>query len=393
MAGKIREVKDAFGKVHQFTEGLEGVIATTTEICFIDGQAGKLLYRGIPIEQLAEHSTYEETSFFLLYGHLPTSRELGDFIRRLKSHRAVANEVFDIVRNLPKSAAPMSMLRTAISSLGHFDQDAEDDSLEKHYQRAEHLIAAFPTVAAGIQRIRKGLEPIAPDPELGHAANFLYMLNGERPTDYAARVMDVALILHAEHGFNASTFTARVIISTLSDMYSAVTGAIGSLKGPLHGGANERVMRMLMEIGSADRAEDIILQKLRNKDKIMGFGHRVYRALDPRAKILMQFSQKLAEQVGDTRWYDISKKIQEVMEREVGHKGIYPNVDFFSASLYYYLGIEVEMYTPIFAVSRVAGWTAHVVEQLKHNRIFRPRSVYLGPAHMDYVPLDQRTES
>ncbi|RMF58190.1 MAG: citrate synthase [Calditrichaeota bacterium] len=385
------ELTDAFGTKHQFAPGLEGVIATSTEICFIDGMQGKLLYRGIPIEQMAESSTFEETSYFLLYGKLPTRKELDAFTARLNEHRQVPQEVIDMVCRLPKNASPMAMLRTAVSILGHYEQAPDGTSLELNLRRAEHLIAAFPTVAAAIQRSRKGLEPVAPDPNLPHAANFLYMLTGEKPSDYAARVMDVALILHAEHGFNASTFTARVIISTLSDMYSAVTGAIGSLKGPLHGGANEQVMRMLEEIGSEDRTEEFILRKLKAKEKVMGFGHRVYKALDPRARILMQYSKKLAEQAGDMRWYAISKKVEDVMEREVGHRGIYPNVDFFSASVYRYLGIETEMYTPIFAVSRVAGWTAHVIEQLQNNRIFRPRSVYIGPVDVNYVPIDQRS--
>ncbi len=391
MAGKLMELTDAFGKRHEFAPGLEGVIATSTEICFIDGMQGKLLYRGIPIEQIAESSTYEETAYFLLYGKLPTRSELEDFEKRLRAHREVPADVIDLIRRLPKSASSMAMLRTAISTLGHYENDADGSSIELNLRRAEHLIGAFPTVAAAIQRARKGLNPVAPTPELSHAANFLFMLTGEKPSEYATRVMDVALILHAEHGFNASTFTARVIISTLSDMYSAVTGAIGSLKGPLHGGANEQVMRMLEEIGSEDRAEEIILQKLAAKDKVMGFGHRVYKALDPRARILMQYSKKLAEQAGDMRWYAISKKVEEVMEREVGHRGIYPNVDFFSASVYRYLGIETEMYTPIFAVSRVAGWTAHVIEQLKNNRIFRPRSVYIGPVDVEYIPIERRS--
>lgn len=391
MPVKTREVIDAFGKKHTFADGLEGVIATTTEICFIDGEKGQLFYRGIPIEELAEHSTYEETSYFLLYGKLPTLQELDAFKRRLKDYRALPEDVIKTLHLLPAKATPMTMLRTLISQLGVYHSDIDNTSIEKNYEISEHLIAVFPSVVAAIQRFRKGLEPVSPDPSLDHAANFLYMLTGEKPTEYAARVMDVALILHAEHGFNASTFTARVIISTLSDMYSAVTGAIGSLKGPLHGGANEAVMRMLQEIGHPDRVEAYILEKLAKKERVMGFGHRVYRALDPRAKILMQYSQRLAEQTGNMQWFELSKKIEDIMAREVGSKGIYPNVDFFSASVYYYLGIDLEMYTPIFATSRVAGWTAHVVEQLRSNRIFRPRSVYVGPINATYIPIEQRT--
>ncbi len=387
---KICKVTDKLGRTFEYNEGLEGVIATSSEICFIDGEKGKLLYRGIPIEQLAEHSTFEETSFFLLYGHLPSRDELEAYESRLKSYRPITGEILEFARKLGSLAKPMHLLRTIVSAAGVFDPDADNNSIERNAARAEELIALFPTIVAALQRLQQGKEPIAPNPDLGHAANFLYMLNGEQPNDYAARVFDICLILHAEHGFNASTFTARAVISTLTDMYSAVTAAIGSLKGPLHGGANEGVMHLLNEIGEIERTEDVVLEKLRTKTKIMGFGHRVYKALDPRAKILMQFSEKLAQLTGNEKYYNISKKVEEIMAREVGAKGIYPNVDFFSASVYHYLGIDTSLFTPIFAVSRVSGWTAHVLEQLHNNRLLRPRAVYLGEFDRSYIPMSER---
>ncbi len=387
---KVCKVTDKLGRTFEYNEGLEGVIATSSEICFIDGEKGKLLYRGIPIEELAENSTFEETSYFLLYGKLPTREELAAYESRLKSYRPLSGEILEFAQKLGTQAKPMHLLRTIVSAAGVFDPDADNNSIERNAARAEELIALFPTIVAALQRLQQGKEPIAPNAELNHAANFLYMLTGETPSEYAAKVFDICLILHAEHGFNASTFTARAVISTLTDMYSAVTAAVGSLKGPLHGGANEGVMHLLNEIGEIERTEEVILEKLRTKAKIMGFGHRVYKALDPRAKILMQFSEKLAKQTGNEKYYMISKKVEEIMAREVGAKGIYPNVDFFSASVYHYLGIETSLFTPIFAVSRVAGWTAHVLEQLHNNRLLRPRAVYLGEFDQPYIPISER---
>jgi citrate synthase len=390
MAEKVREVVDASGRTVEFREGLEGVVAAISNICFIDGENGILMYRGIPIEELAERATFEETAYFLLNGHLPKRHELAHFESQLQSHREVPQAVIDLLRSFPATANSMDLLRTAVSALGLHDQDAENKSIEKNSERAVHLIAAFPTLVATIQRLRSGKEPITPRQDLNHAANFLYMVNGEAPNDYMARVMDMALILHADHGFNASTFTARVVISSLSDMYSAITAAIGSLKGPLHGGANSEVMTTLQEIGSIEKVEPYIMNRLATKQKVMGFGHRVYHTYDPRARILSQYSQKLAAMTGNTKWYEMSKKIEQVMTREVGSKGIYPNVDFYSATVYYYMGLEQDLFTPIFAVSRIAGWTAHVIEQLQTNRLFRPQSIYQGPKNAGYVPIDQR---
>ncbi len=390
MADKVREVLDDSGRAIEFREGLEGVVAALSMISSIDGEKGILLYRGIPIEQLAEHSTFEETSYFLLYGQMPKRQELADFENKLKRRREVPPAALELIGKFPANANAMDLLRTAVSALGLYDSEPKNNTVEKNLERAIDLIAAFPTIVAAIQRRRSGKEFVAPRQDLGHAANFLYMVNGEAPTEYVARVLDVALILHADHGFNASTFTSRVVISSLSDMYSAIAAAIGSLKGPLHGGANSEVMSTLQEIGSIDKVEDYVMHRLATKQKVMGFGHRVYHTYDPRARILSQFSQKLAQQTGNTKWYEMSKKIEEIMMREVGGKGIHPNVDFYSATVYYYMGLDQELFTPIFAVSRIAGWTAHVIEQLQNNRLFRPRAIYPGPKNVPYVPINDR---
>jgi len=390
MAEKVREVTDEFGRKTEFREGLEGVVAALSMISSIDGENGILLYRGMRIEELAAHSTFEETTYFLLHGRLPNRQELSDFENKLKSRREVPPAALDLVRKFPSTANAMDLLRTTVSALGLYDADPKNNSVEKNVERAIDLIAAFPTLIAAIQRRRSGKEFVAPRQELGHAANFLYMVNGQAPADYVAKVLDVALILHADHGFNASTFTARVVISSLSDMYSAITAAIGSLKGPLHGGANSEVMSTLQEIGSIDKVEQHVMDRLANKQKVMGFGHRVYHTYDPRARILSQYSQKLAQQTGNAKWYDMSKKIEEIMGREVASKGIYPNVDFYSATVYYYMGLDQDLFTPIFAVSRISGWTAHVIEQLQNNRLFRPRAIYPGEKNVSYKPIDQR---
>lgn len=390
MADKVREVIDEFGRKAEYREGLEGVVAALSMISSIDGENGILLYRGIPIEQLAEHSTFEETSFFLLYGRLPKRQELAEFENKLHSRRQLQPALLDLIRTFPPAANAMDLLRTSVSALGLYDSDPANNTAEKNLDRAIDLIAAFPTIVAAIQRRQSGKDFVAPRLDLNHAANFLYMVNGEAPTEYAARVLDVALILHADHGFNASTFTSRVVISSLSDMYAAITAAVGSLKGPLHGGANSEVMTTLLQIGSIEKVETYVLERLKNKQKVMGFGHRVYHTYDPRARILSQYSQKLAQLTGNAKWFDMSKKVEEIMVREVGEKGIYPNVDFYSATVYYYMGLDQDLFTPIFAVSRIAGWTAHVLEQLQNNRLFRPRAIYPGEKNVPYVPISQR---
>lgn len=390
MADKVREILDESGRPVEFREGLEGVIAALSMISSIDGEKGILLYRGIPIEALAANSTFEETTYFLLNRRLPKQQELADFERNLKSHRQIPPAVLDLIRSFPANANAMDLLRTTVSALGLYDPDSQTNTVEKNIERAINLIASFPTIVAAIQRRRSGKEFVAPRQDLSHAANFLYMVNGAAPSEYVAKVLDVALILHADHGFNASTFTSRVVISSLSDMYSAISAAVGSLKGPLHGGANSEVMSTLQEIGRLDKVEEYVMNRLATKQKVMGFGHRVYHTYDPRARILSQYSHKLAQQTGNTKWYEMSKKIEEIMMREVGSKGIYPNVDFYSATVYYYMGLDQDLFTPIFAVSRISGWTAHVIEQLQNNRLFRPRALYPGEKNVPYVPINDR---
>ncbi|MCG3156951.1 MAG: Citrate synthase 2 [bacterium] len=390
MAEKVMELTDAAGNKVEYRPGLDGVVAAPSTICSIDGQKGVLLYRGIPIAELAENSTFEETAFFLLSGHLPTRSELADFENALKAKRDLPEAVLALLQSFPPTANPMDLLRTAVSALGLFDDAPADNSLAKNHQRALGLIAAFPAIVGAIQRLRKGEKPVPPRTDLNHAAHCLHQINGVVPDEFSAKVLDVALILHADHSFNASTFTARVCISSLTDMYSAVTAAVGSLKGPLHGGANAGVMENLLAIGKLENVEAWVMDKLQRKEKVMGFGHRVYKTYDPRARLLNQYSEKLAQITSNLKWYEMSRKMEEVMAREVSSRGIYPNVDFYSASVYYYLGLEPELFTPIFAVSRVAGWTAHVLEQLRDNRLYRPRAVYQGPPEMKYVPIAQR---
>ena len=369
-------------------KGLEGIIAAKTAISYIDGQNGRLFYQGIEINELAEYSTFEETVYLLWHGTLPTSGQLTELEDQLKAQRGIPDEMVLVMQQLPKTATTMSVLRTVASALAGFvpNSDATDhDTLVKH---AICLTASFPTIIAAWGRIREGKEVLQPRDDLGHAANFLYMLNGEAPNERAARVLDIALILHADHGLNASTFAARVTASTLSDMFSAITTAVGALKGPLHGGANEQVMRMLREVKTPDQVTSWLDDALANKKKISGFGHRVYRADDPRALILRRISKEVGEANDNSHWYNLSERIEERMGELKPSLPI--NVDFYSASTYHVLGIPVDFFTPIFAISRVAGWTAHVIEQVANNRIMRPESLYTGPMDIKYVPIDER---
>lgn len=375
----------------QFARGLEGVIAAESALTFIDGQKGVLAYVGIPIEELTDHSTFEETAFLLLHQRLPKKSELAEFQAQLAQQRALPAAIGDLLKRLPRQAAPMSLLRTAISAVGHYDAAPGDVTPEALRNKAIQLIAQMATITAAIGRWRKGEEPIAPDAKLSHAANFLYMLTGKKPTDEAVRVFDVALILHADHEFPASTFASLVVASTLSDVYSSICAALGALKGPLHGGANEQVIRMILEIGDPAKAETYTRERLTRREKIMGFGHRVYKTYDPRAQILKRYSQKLAEQTHDTRWFEIEEIVEKTVIDALGGRGIFPNVDFYSATVYYYLGIEPELYTPIFAVSRISGWMAHIMEYLRDNRLFRPTTHYIGPPIGHYTPSEQRT--
>jgi citrate synthase len=369
-------------------KGLEGIIASKTSISYIDGQNGRLFYQGIEINELAAHSTFEETVYLLWHGRLPTRDELAAHEQELQRSRPIPNELIDMLRLLPADATPMEVLRTATSAIASFTPGSDDTTPDALVKYATCLTAMTPTIVAAWQRIRHGKEVMQPRSDLSHAANFLYMLNGEVPNDTAARVLDVALILHADHGLNASTFTARVVASTLSDMFSAITAAIGALKGPLHGGANEQVMKMLKEIEAPERVGEWLDEALAQKKKISGFGHRVYRADDPRALILRRIAKDVGQANDQPLWYTLSEQIEQRMGELKPNLPI--NVDFYSASTYYALGIPIDMFTPIFAISRVAGWTAHVIEQIANNRIMRPDSLYTGPVDVRYTPIDQR---
>jgi citrate synthase len=368
--------------------GLEGVVVAESEISYVDGQEGRLVYRGYAIEDLAERSTFEETSLLLLDGQLPTGEEFQEFVGRLASERSLDERTLDAVRKFPVEAEPMSALRTGVSTLGLADPDRDDDGPEATRRKAIRLIAKLPTLVAAFDRARGGSDPITPREDLGHAANFLYMLNGREPDPDDARVLDVCLILHAEHGMNASTFAARVTAATLSDIHSAVTSAVGTLKGPLHGGANQAVMSMLLEIDELGAEPATHVRELLTAGKkVMGFGHRVYKTMDPRAPILRRFSKSLGERAGDPRWYKMSEEILATMQSE---KGIDPNVDFFSASTYHALGIPRDLFTPIFAIARVSGWVTHVEAQYAKNRLIRPRAKYVGKRDLHYVPIGDR---
>ena len=373
-----------------FAKGLEGVIACETEMSFIDGVAGILEYVGIPIGELSANSTFEETVFLLWNKRLPTKDELDSFTSDLRNRYELPAGMAERIRQLPTTAQPMHVLRTMVSALAMHDDEPNANDVDSARDKALNILGHAPTIVAYFDRHRKGKELVHPDSSLSFAENFLYMLNGERPTPAMARAFDICMILHADHGLNNSTFSARVVISTLSDVYSAITAAIGSLRGPLHGGANEGVMVMLNQIPSVDAAEQWVMDRLRNKDRIMGFGHRVYKAKDPRAKDLQSLAKKLAEDTGNIDLYNKSHKIEEVMEREVASKGIYPNVDFYSATTYHSIGLQLDLFTPMFALSRIGGWAGHILEQLSDNRLFRPKAAYNGPHDAPYIPIEQR---
>ncbi|WP_426452069.1 citrate synthase [Paenibacillus sp. S-38] len=367
------------------TKGLEGIVATTSSISSIID--GVLTYRGINIDDLAENATFEEVVYLLWYGKLPNRSELNQLIQDLSSSAAVPAEVLDGIKLFPKDVNTMAALRTAVSSLALYDAEANDMTPESNLRKAIKLQAQLPTIVAAFARIRQGQEPIAPKSGVSIAENFLYMLTGKNPEKIAIEALDKALVLHADHELNASTFAARVTVATLSDIYSGVTSAIGALKGPLHGGANEAVMAMLEEIGTASNVTAYINEKLANKEKIMGFGHRVYKNGDPRAKHLMKMSEELGKITNNMNWYDMSIQIEELV---TGQKGLKPNVDFYSASVYTSLEIPRDLFTPIFAISRTSGWTAHILEQYENNRLIRPRAEYTGPSHQAFIPIEQR---
>lgn len=371
------------------SRGLEGIVAANSSICWIDGEAGVLAYRGIDIHELASKSTFEETCYLLWNGRLPNAAELKDFSRELAEARVLNRGIVELLRSFPVSATPMEVLRTAVSALSFYDTYEKDNNHQANLRKSFHLTAQIAMIVAVYDRIRKNLPVVEPDKTVSHSANFLWMLTGKAPSETATKALDIALILHADHELNASTFTARVIAATLSDIHSAITGAIGALKGPLHGGANEAVMHMLFAIDAAG-AEPVeyVKQMLADKKKVMGFGHRVYHTEDPRATHLRRMSEDLGYASGNPKWFDMSKKIEEYIKRE---KKLNANVDFYSASTYTTLGIDLDLFTPIFAVSRVAGWTAHVIEQVDDNRLIRPRADYVGPAYpAPYIPMEQR---
>ncbi len=372
-------------------KGLDEVYVKETLLSYIDGANGKLYYHGYSIEDLAKHSTFEEIAFLMWYGRLPKKVEFEKFVNLLKSYRWISKDLVEYMKTLPKNAHPMDVLKLGIAAVALEDPELEDMSREANIRKAMRILAKAPTIVAAWHRIRNNLETIEPSMDLNHAANFLYMLKGEKPDEFSARIMDVALILHAEHGMNASAFAALVTGSTLSDIYSAVVAGISALKGPLHGGANERALKMIMEIGSPDKAEEYVLKKLARKEKIMGFGHRVYKAYDPRARILKEYAKQLSEMKGYEQLYKIAEKVEEVVIRELGAtKKVFPNVDFFSGIVYYSLGIPPDLFTSVFAISRIVGWTAHVLEYWTSNRIIRPRALYVGELGKKYVPIDAR---
>ncbi len=369
--------------------GLEDVVVSPSEICFIDGHAGRLIYRGYDVDDLAAHSTFEEVTYLLWHGHLPSRKELEAHVKALSStgNRKLPTKLLSMLKLLPRKTTPMEALRTGVSALSAFDPDADDNSRDATLRKTLRLTAQMPTLVAAWERIRRGRAPVAPSPKLSLAGNFLYMMSGKKPTELATRTFDVALILHADHEFNASTFAARVTAATLSDLHSATVSGIGALKGPLHGGANEQVMLIVEKIKDPAKAEAWIRRALADKARISGFGHRVYRVEDPRAKHLRRLALELGQQAGSTASVEILNTLASVVLAE---KHLFPNVDLYSGAAYANMGIPTDQFTPIFAISRVAGWAAHVLEQHGNNRLIRPRSDYRGAIDLKYVPLSDR---
>ena len=367
--------------------GLRDVIALDSQICLVDGEKGRLLYHGYDVAELAERSSFEEVAYLLWYGRLPGKVEFDAFLSGFTGSMDLPTETVMILRMFPRAATPMEVLRTAVSSMGHWDPDSGNTRLDACLRKAQRVTERIPLVVTSHQRLRSGLEPVAPPSGKSIAHNFLYSLHGTDPDPDIVRVLDAALILHADHELNASTFAARVTAATMSDMYSSVTSAIGALKGPLHGGANEQVMRMLVEIGEPAKAESYVLDALSRKVRIPGFGHAVYRTEDPRAVVLRGHAERLSERTGDAPWFEIAKEVERVTR---ANTEVFPNVDFYSGIVYHLMGIPTELFTPLFACSRVVGWTAHILEQWSDNRLIRPRAQYTGPLDLRYVPIEQR---
>jgi len=371
-------------------KGLDNVYVKETSICFVDGQRGRLLYRGYDIRDLAAHSTFEETVFLLLEGRLPNREELKKTKADLAAGRTLPPFVLRLLRSMPEHMPPMDVLRTAVSYLSNFDPERDDTTRAANQRKARRLVAQFGTVVATYERIRKGHRVLRPDPKLGHAEDFLRMMSGRKPDPVRARMMDVAMILYADHAMHASTFAATVAASTRSDLYSTIIAALSTLKGPLHGGAIEAALRGMEMAATPERAEEYVIGTLRNHEVVYGFGHRVYKTYDPRALIQKEFARQLADLSGDDRLYRIATAIEETVVREIGSKGVYPNVDFYSGLVFQGLGIPTDLFTPVFAVARIAGWTAQVIEYWEDNRLLRPLDWYVGPKDLVYVSVDER---
>ncbi len=387
MGGPAKEGMD----VPRIDKGLDNIYVKQTSICLVDGQRGRLLYRGYDIRDLARQSTFEETAFLLLHGHLPNRGELNETVADLAAARSLAPETLQLLRKMPAGASPMEVLRTAVSQVSALDPDRKDNSRAANLRRAHRLLAQMPGIVAAYHRIREGRRVLSPDPQRGHAEDFLRMVTGKKPDSRNARIMDVALTLYADHSMNASTFAATVAASTLADLYSAITAAIATLQGPLHGGAIEAAFRMIQEIGRPEAAEAHVLGILRNRGKVFGFGHRVYKTYDPRAILFREYAQQASRRTGEEGLFRVAERVQETVVRELRSKQIYPNVDFYSGLVYHCLGIPSDLFTPIFAAARAVGWTAHVIEYWEDNRILRPLDYYVGPVEATYVPLEERT--
>jgi len=371
-------------------KGLDNVYVKESKICFIDGEASKLFYRGYSIEDLAEHATFEETAYLLIYGWLPTKSQLAEFKGRIESYRSLEPEVLQLIRSLPIKSDPMDVLRTTVSALSLYDPQPMTDSIEERIDKALRILAKTPAIIAAFDRIRNRQEPVFPKEGLSHAADFLYMLTGREPDPYDAHVMDVALILHAEHEMNASTFSCTVTASTLADMYSIMTSGIATLRGPLHGGANEVALQTVIEVGDPSNAEGYVVEALAQKKKIMGFGHRVYKTWDPRYVILKKIGGELAAKRNQTKLFDTAVAIESSALKHLAGLPIFPNVDSYSGIVFHILGIPTDLFTPIFAMSRIAGWTAHSIEYLEANRLIRPKALYVGKTGLPYATMDSR---
>jgi citrate synthase len=369
---------------------LDNVYVKESRICFIDGEASKLFYRGYSIEDLAQYSTFEETTYLLIHGLLPTPSQLKKFKDSIREYRPLDPELLKLIKSFPTSSDPMDILRTLVSALGLYDEHPATDNIEERVDKALQILAKAPSMVAAFNRLRNGMEPVAPDPEMSQAANFLYMLTGNPPDDYDARVMDVAMILHAEHEMNASTFSCTVTASTLADMYSIITSGIGTLRGPLHGGANEAALKTVLEVGDPNRAEQYVAAALAEKKRIMGFGHRVYKTWDPRYVILKKLGAELAARKRETRLFETALAIEQSALKHLAGAPIFPNVDSYSGVVFHTLGIPTDLFTPVFAMSRIAGWTAHAIEYLESNRLIRPKALYVGQTGLQYVPLEAR---